>query len=315
MDDVERVKQRFRVVARDPTSDQQTVIIEEFWDETDAAAKVARRGWSQIERITPATADEESEPGADVAEPFQPTVLRREGPWVYLDEASAERHPLYGVHGWAALLLLGLTAGPVLNTIFDLTRTPYSRQIDPITIAIDIFLIGYCWFIAWLLVKHSAAFRTHYFILAGLGFAVSLLILATGDSGAAPIALRNIIGTTIWLLYVFLSKRINATTLKRVKTTDPFVAQAVVKFSNTQESWNRFWKAPPSATSSDQPAPRTVEAEPQADKTKLESTESHANLSSGNVADRLRDLTAAYREGLITETEFQLIKSRLLDQF
>jgi hypothetical protein len=147
------------------------------------------------------------------------TVLRRDGSWAYLDEASAKSHPLYGVEGWAALLGISLGfIGPAI-AIFQILQSRATGQEFAIEVALTAVLIGYSLFVAYLLWTEAPKFRMHYTILAGIGLILNLLALVVEPTSA----IRDMATAAIWLAYVYLSRRINVTTLKRVRVGDPYL--------------------------------------------------------------------------------------------
>ncbi len=149
-------------------------------------------------------------------------VLRREGSWAYLDEPSARSHPLYGVEGWAALLGVSLAfIGPAI-AILQLLQNRATGLEFAIEAALTALVIGYALFVAYLLWAQSAGFRLHYTILAGIGLAFGLIALVIEPVSA----LREMAVAVVWLAYVYLSRRINVTTLKRVRLGDPYLTGA-----------------------------------------------------------------------------------------
>lgn len=169
-----------------------------------------------------------------MTEPLQ--ILRREGIWVYIDEASARRHPLYGIKGWARFLwVVFVVLGPILGFgefmkgILEahknaVTVTPI--EVWTTVIQIIIFVL-YGWFLAYLLSYHKASFVFHYVIYSIVIFVLSGSVLILSEvTSEVTAAIKDIIGASIWLVYVLMSKRINVTTAKRVRADDPILSSA-----------------------------------------------------------------------------------------
>ena len=157
-------------------------------------------------------------------------IVKREGDWVYLDEESAKRHPLYGIRGWAALLasvlvagaLLGLfvTVGAVVGVVFG--------AIEGAIVAVSMAgASAYQLFVAARLWKMQASFQRHYLILFVISLAVALVsFVMDPEEGMQSIVEIVIMG--LWLAYVLQSVRINVTTQKRVSAGDALVREAIV---------------------------------------------------------------------------------------
>src|SRR5690554_3711387 len=96
------------------------------------------------------------------------------GRWVYLPEDVARQHPLYGVFGWALILLACLCALPPA-ILFQDVRLLLTGTRVPVTFwavfAVDVVLLLTAWAAAARLAREQASFMGHFLLAA----AVSLL--------------------------------------------------------------------------------------------------------------------------------------------
>ena len=146
---------------------------------------------------------------------------RRDYHWVYLDEATAKRHPLYGVRGWARLLLVVLICAP----LFPLLSTcAFAGIAPPLALFFGVaFLVSAAanWWLALLLNDRDSRFQKHYAIITGVLTLLSFL----GSSNASALALTVVYAVLQLggIGYVLESRRINVTTRRRVRPKDAFL--------------------------------------------------------------------------------------------
>ena len=146
--------------------------------------------------------------------------------WVYISEAAARLHPLYGLDGWLWLIAAKLLLGPPLILLFhDVVLAnefaPYKTDFAHILLVTGPHVL-YSWFVFFLMIWRRERFRTHFTLLSLLeigGSAVGVALIGLHD-----LAFRHFVLTPIFLAYIYLSKRINVTFLLRVRSTDPFLA-------------------------------------------------------------------------------------------
>lgn len=163
--------------------------------------------------------------------------------WVYVEESVAQTHLYYGVGGWAALIVLGLSLSP-LKILVEF----YAQDINLNDFAhIDGFVALYRaeeitnWVLAafslvtlYHLIKHKAEFQKMYLLLVVATILIPIVdavaVLAVFDNADIQITIDDLfteqeiikqialsITSILWLLYVLKSKRINITTRKRLR--------------------------------------------------------------------------------------------------
>ena len=142
-----------------------------------------------------------------------------------------DRHPLYGIGGWAVPLILGLVAGPFVDLIMTIN---YAKHL-PSRWQFIFYLraiVGFATLWAALrLANHKEDFQyVCTAVFAGwLAFGTVLaLVAAEGLSRRRSGVLlvewtRAAIPSGLWLLYVWRSKRVNVTCRSRVRPNDPFL--------------------------------------------------------------------------------------------
>ena len=156
------------------------------------------------------------------------------GGWVYLPADFARQHPLYGPNGWAWLLLLFLFVGPIVLLLQDF-RIVAGGGLKPelfwiVLVAEAIFGI-LCWITGLKLGREREDFPGFFYLTAAVGLVCALLffyVLLEGlprdyEDRAMFGFLWRAVPIAVWTIYVWRSKRINVTTLKRVTSRDPFL--------------------------------------------------------------------------------------------
>ncbi len=158
------------------------------------------------------------------------------GGWVYLPEDFAQQHPLYGVYGWALLLLALLFVGPLplvaqdLRLLFGTGPRPEVGMMM-LVLATDLLFLGTCWLAGRRLSAERPEFQRYFAVAALAGLCAAMLFFYVMLEGLPrDYEERAVIGffwravpIVLWSFYVLLSKRINVTTRKRVTSRDPFL--------------------------------------------------------------------------------------------
>ncbi|MFN4090705.1 MAG: hypothetical protein ACK4QW_16905 [Alphaproteobacteria bacterium] len=156
------------------------------------------------------------------------------GRWVYLPEDVARQHPLYGVFGWALILLAFLFAAPLALVVQDVRLLWTGHRIPSafwLVLAVDVALLAAAWSAAVRLGREQTSFLPHFFLAALLGLAsaaVFFVVLTSGlpaeyqDRGSVGLVLRGL-PVLLWVGYVLFSRRIGVTVRKRVRASDPFL--------------------------------------------------------------------------------------------
>src|SRR5690606_20985075 len=156
------------------------------------------------------------------------------GRWVYLPEDVARQHPLYGVFGWAMILLACLCALPPAILFQDVrllltgTRIPSAFWA---VFATDVVLLLAAWAAAARLAREQTSFMGHFLLAAAVGLLSGVLFLYTLTAGLpAEYEDRGTLGfvarslpAVLWTAYVLFSRRISVTVRKRVHVDDPFL--------------------------------------------------------------------------------------------
>jgi hypothetical protein len=157
-------------------------------------------------------------------------ILKRDGDWVYLDEAGAKRHPLYGIKGWAALLASLLVAGALLGLLVfvgAVVAVVFGAIEGVIVAALMAGASAYQLFVAARLWKMRDSFQRHYLILFMVSLVLTIVSFVVDPEGAMS-SIASMVVMGLWLAYVFQSARINVTTRKRVSAGDALVREAIV---------------------------------------------------------------------------------------
>ncbi|MET4699820.1 hypothetical protein ABIE65_002857 [Constrictibacter sp. MBR-5] len=156
------------------------------------------------------------------------------GRWVYLPEDVARQHPLYGVFGWALILLAFLFAAPLALVVQDIRLLWGGHRIPTqfwFVLGLDVVLLGAAWVAALKLGREQASFLPHFLLAAliGLGSAALFFMVMTAgvppeyqDRGSFGLVLRGL-PVVLWIAYVLFSRRISVTIRKRVHAEDPFL--------------------------------------------------------------------------------------------
>jgi len=156
------------------------------------------------------------------------------GRWVYLPEDVARQHPLYGVFGWALILLAFLFAAPLVLVVQDVRLILSGHRIPTqfwFVLGVDVLLLGAAWAAALKLGREQVSFLPHFFLAALIGLvsaALFFMVLTTGvppeyqDRGSFGLVLRGL-PILLWIAYVLFSRRISVTVRKRVHVEDPFL--------------------------------------------------------------------------------------------
>ncbi len=162
--------------------------------------------------------------------------------WVYLDVDTAKKSELYGVSGWAALLLVLILLPVAINIISFIGLVDSINALKEVT---DDFYKDYpgyellslalnvqTWFFAvlsvsliYLLATHKEAFQKFYIIAFIVSFIVDVILTIWMvnvlklelDAVSVLQGLVTPIFGFVWIFYVIKSKRINLTTRKRMK--------------------------------------------------------------------------------------------------
>lgn len=165
--------------------------------------------------------------------------------WVRIDRSQnstepiqLQTHPLYGVKGWAAALLIWLIASSALSVVITYSYWYQVKLMNPrafiqlkghyeFDLATAWFLFGWgCMNVYWLWTK-DRMFRMSFFysLLSTIGLSVMSSLSLGGDIAAQGI-LRSLIMAFIFIIplsYVFRSKRISVTCDDMLRHDDPFL--------------------------------------------------------------------------------------------
>src|SRR3546814_8350663 len=156
------------------------------------------------------------------------------GRWVYLPEDAARQHPLYGVFGWALILLAFLFVAPLALVVQDGRMLAAGHRIPAAfwsVLAVDLLLLVCAWGAAVKLGREQLAFLPYFLVTALVGLASAALffvVLTAGlpaeyqDRGSMGLVVRAL-PVVLWVAYVFFSRRIAVTVRKRVHVDDPFL--------------------------------------------------------------------------------------------
>ncbi len=163
--------------------------------------------------------------------------------WVYVDNSVAQTHIYYGVGGWAVLIIIGLILSPlrVLGEFYtqDINFNDAALISGFMTLyraeEIANWLVsGLSVITAYYLLTHKPAFQKLYLTLVLVSIFMpvvdTIAVFAVFQNSGINIDINDLytkheiikqiamtIVSLLWLLYVFKSKRINITTLKRLR--------------------------------------------------------------------------------------------------
>lgn len=147
--------------------------------------------------------------------------------WVDINKEAAKSHPLYGVKGWAALLVAYLIVKALFIYLVFVSKDP---------IVNSMVLISVAWLLtsSFLLIAHKKSFQTFlgtYWIITILGSLGTLLPDVSLELSTAypwsTLGGRLLYGGVhlLWLGYIWKSARINVTCRNRVRRNDQFVKE------------------------------------------------------------------------------------------
>ena len=195
-----------RYSARVSNGTMESTVEEEAASEAALRQSLAARGWTNVVSVR-----EMSEPDPDI---------REEGEWTYVPVHIAEQHPLYGVGGWMALLMVLLAIGAAFG-VFTFFRLA-GHFSESGTIAFLVILLGITTAaqIACLVLgaRKSAAFPPLFITLAVLSIAAAVLGMMLDRASLGD--LLAIAVNALWIGYVVVSRRVNVTYRRRVANSD-----------------------------------------------------------------------------------------------
>ena len=222
---------KFRITVSDGKAESS--IIETFPDRARIDEIMARRGWAKVVAVEEVVEIPGTAPDPGESSPIEVELEQvvSKGGWMHLAPEIAKRHPLYGVGGWAGVLLayLGISfiGGAYFTWVeFDLALR---RDAHPIVIGfLTVSLIIVLWFgvaVVQLLSERSS-FRVSFTVLMGVA-AFFQIVLFTLTLTARPVQVVGILIALTLVIYVWTSRRIEVTCRKRVSTGDPFLSRLV----------------------------------------------------------------------------------------
>ncbi len=231
--------------------------------------------------------------------------------WVYLaPDVVKDRHPLYGIGGWAILLMLGLVADPLVNLLVTIN---YARHLSSGWQFIFYIraIVGFATLWAALrLANHKENFQyVCTAVVAGLLAldTVLALVAAEGLSKRGSEALlvewvRAAIPSGLWLVYIWRSKRVNVTCRSRVRPNDPFLQHVSLVARGKPEKSSRADVTTMAAFGS---AKRKRATWPSR---RYEEDREQPEVG------RLRTLKKAYDEGLLSQDEYEQKRHQIAGQ-
>lgn len=154
--------------------------------------------------------------------------------WVYVAEDAARSHPLFGVYGWALLLLGALAIGPIVLIWQDVSIlvSIYGRPGEIWAIlAADAVVLVFAWGALYSLATEHPSFQARFYRAALLGFCSGLLFFAVMWTGLPPAyehvawwgVIMRCVTPVVFAVYVVRSDRINVSTQCRVRPDDPWL--------------------------------------------------------------------------------------------
>lgn len=172
--------------------------------------------------------------------------------WVHVSPEVAKRHPLYGAQGWLYVVMLGCVVAPVriIWMLFPVYSSIDFSVLHPlfttfIFVEIGINALVVLWSLAnlWLLASVNRWFPTSFVTIAAFSVAfltvdavaVKFIMDATGqamswsdafDAETAREIGRTVVYASVWIPYMFISRRVNVTYRHRVRADDPLAAAA-----------------------------------------------------------------------------------------
>ncbi|MEQ1907001.1 MAG: hypothetical protein ABL888_22645, partial [Pirellulaceae bacterium] len=189
-----------------------------------------------------------------------------DGQWVYLSNDDARKHPLYGVKGWALVLVIVLVLEPL-----GLARTIAEIWLELNTSALktaiinrfgrDILLVfgisvALCSISVLFIFQKRHFFQNWFYITQLIIIFLSIYIQGNLLSKisqltrseyyfSVPSFIISIVPFILWFSYVYYSKRINVTMKRRIRTSDirvpdngTHVVNASPATDSTKESGN-----------------------------------------------------------------------------
>jgi chromate transport protein ChrA len=162
------------------------------------------------------------------------SVIRTGGKWVGLTPEQAKAHSLYGVEGWALLLVAALLFNVIgvgfsfLWFLLDFIELPGQvRQYNAIIAGLNIVVAAVDLFALYQLTRKQPGFQLSFTVFVGLVLANDIVTfkivqnlpsyLIVAGAWRAPIGIAMLLG---WLVYVWRSRRINITCRHRIRRKD-----------------------------------------------------------------------------------------------
>jgi hypothetical protein len=216
---------QYRIIVSD--GQRETEIVGEYASVDAAREDMKARGYTDVRSIEEVSG---AAPNADPPPPRERIAGRPtpDGQWLELDPADAQRHPLYGVGGWLALLAVILIVGAVLVAItaFQLLNMAFSGEGSPGVLMIVMGFILPAFLVQiWLIVllfRLSPIFPAALLIVSGMAIALGVPSMLAFPP-PAPRDLVSIAVIAIWMAYLVLSVRVNVTFKHRVRPGDPLL--------------------------------------------------------------------------------------------
>ncbi|MFC1666024.1 DUF2569 family protein [Pseudomonadota bacterium] len=258
------------------------------------------------------------------------------GKWLYLDTETLKHHPLFGAGGWMAFLRFTLIVGPIAalildgEEVYDIHNLFQDFGIHRLSPGWKIFnyfwfeilsviSLAWSWWVAFQFGKTRPQSLKYYYTFI---VAMYIWIIATGllptfiflnfTLNVIHHALEEVITTfsvsedltaVIWILYLFLSTRVNVTYRHRVKLTDPFVSDMKIEL--------------PSITGYKSQPKKTVKPFVFGSQDEIGVTPINEKTVPGNAemfSARLALLKKALDDNLITASEYESKKKKILDE-
>jgi hypothetical protein len=176
--------------------------------ESEAALRhvLAERGWTNVISVREKA---EADPG-----------IRDEGAWTYVPDHIAQQHPLYGVGGWLAVLMVLLAIGAAFGVFSFFSIVGLFGQSGLLTFLVILLGVTVVAQIACLVLggTKSAVFPPFFMAIAALSIAFSLFSMMLGQPSTGDII--AVVVNAVWIGYVAVSRRVNVTYRRRVSNTD-----------------------------------------------------------------------------------------------
>jgi hypothetical protein len=195
-----------RYSARVSNGTMESTVEEEAASEAALRQALAARGWTNVLAVRE-------------FEPPDPEI-REDGPWTYVPVHIAEQHPLYGVGGWMALLMVLLAIGAAFGVFTFFRLAGHFGQGGLIAFLVVLLGVTTAAQIACLVLgaMKSPAFPPVFIVLAVLSIVFAVIGMAQDRASLADIA--AVVINAIWIGYVSVSRRVNVTYRRRVANTD-----------------------------------------------------------------------------------------------